>query len=229
MKERRPSISPNFNFLGQLQHLQGALSQWSRDHELQQLASCLPSVSRESSSCQAEHVTAHGSDDQLLWTPDLPLHQNQEAAPHPSQFSASSSSEPVNPVPKTTQLLFPSATASLLEKRKSLTLSLTPLGMCPPSTENSYQQTNVQSRKTEERPEAKTQSHPGPHMQAGDAHRQAGVAHRSVSCMKNSRAEVKEKGLLAPFSFTLSRLLGWGEKVLLGGVFVGPPTLPYRC
>lgn len=34
MKERRPSISPNFNFLGQLQHFQGSLRQKSSDGSL---------------------------------------------------------------------------------------------------------------------------------------------------------------------------------------------------
>ncbi|KAF1380060.1 hypothetical protein PFLUV_G00182560 [Perca fluviatilis] len=46
VKERRPSISPNFNFLGQLQHFQGTLSQKASGGRLhiQQLDDRLPSI-----------------------------------------------------------------------------------------------------------------------------------------------------------------------------------------
>lgn len=45
---------------------------------------------------------------------------------------------------------------------------------------------------------------------------------------------MKEQGLLWPFSMTLSKLLDWGDRLLLGGLFVTPvrtgrPTLPYEC
>lgn len=256
MKERRPSISPNFNFLGQLQHLQGALSQKSRGHDLliQQLASCLPSVndsvnlshSSQNSNCQAKSVTAdsaHHRDkaqqrrslsestentQQQLRTLDLPSHRNLQPVQKPSEVSASSPCEPINPTLKATQLQLPSGTASLLEKRKSLTLSLTPLGICPSSTANESQQEKiVESRKIAESAEVK--SYPGSYRQAEAIHRK-----QRPSLSQHSRAEVKEKGLLSPFSVTLNKLLGWGERILLGGVFVHPvqmgqPALPYRC
>lgn len=92
--------------------------------------------------------------------------------------------------------------------------------MCPPSPASSSSQRargtttskTVHNKEMRERPEAQTET--GSYRQAEDAH--------------------KEPGLLSPFSFTLNKLLDWGERVLLGGVFVHPvrmgqPALPYRC
>lgn len=248
VKERRPSISPNFNFLGQLQHFQGALSQKASGGDfIQQLDNRLPSINHHSqsshnSNCQAtvstdtadsEHSahnkdqTQHkdslsdtsGNQQQKLWT--LNLNQQQQVQTSCHETSPSTPCEPIKPARKPTlQLQLPSGSASLAEKRKSLSLSLTPLGMSPPSPTSSNQESrettsskNVHSRETGERLEAKTPSNTG-------------------SC--GQAAEVKEQGLLSPFSFTLNKLLDWGERVLLGGVFVhnvrlGQPALPYRC
>ncbi|KAM7372499.1 hypothetical protein PAMP_009663 [Pampus punctatissimus] len=254
VKERRPSISPNFNFLGQLQHFQGTLNQKVSGGDLliQQLDSHLPSIddsvnqtpTSQNMNYQDNSVTSDiaevkqphrenfyhtdktqqrlslsdGSGNQQLslsgklQTLNLTLNHNQQKVQMPFNASALSCCEPVKPTPKPTQLQLPAGSASLLEKRKSLTLSLTPLGICPPSPAHGSQQaksttTSKTVHKREiERCEAKTT--------AEDNH--------------------KEQGLLSPLSCTLNKLLGWGERVLLGGVFahpvrMGQPALPYRC
>ncbi|XP_047427686.1 probable dual specificity protein phosphatase DDB_G0281963 [Mugil cephalus] len=256
VKERRPSISPNFNFLGQLQHFQGALSQKASggDFFIQQMDNRKPSAadrvncsqsSSQNNNRQADGVSGgsvhhkdktqqrHGGN---LQQKPLTLYLTQHVQA-PREASAPSPREPAKPLPKPTQLQLPSGSASLLEKRKSLTLSLTPLGAaCPPSSEGSSRQgrgtstsQTVHSGETGERTEAKTQRNAGSHRQTGGADREQSPSHS-----KCSRAEVKEQGLLSPFSFTLSKLLDWGERVLLGGVFVHPvrmgqPAIPYSC
>ncbi|XP_041813729.1 dual specificity protein phosphatase 16 [Chelmon rostratus] len=278
VKERRPSISPNFNFLGQLQHFQGTLSQKDSGGDLliQQLNNHLPSINdsvtrtqtNQNMNYQADSVTSdsaevkqahrvnfyhtnktlqrHSLSDtsgqhQLslsgkLWTLQLTLNQNQPQLQMPCEVPATSHCEPVKSATKSTQLQLPAGSTSLLEKRRSLTLSLTPMGICPPSLASSSQQARettmsktFHNREMRERPQAKTQSNTCLYRQAEDTH---GV--QSPSHSKCSRAEVREQGLLSPFSFTLNKLLGWGERVLLGGVFahpvrMGQPALPYRC
>lgn len=258
VKERRPSISPNFNFLGQLQHFQGALSQKASGGEfiIHQLDNHLPSMKdsythgSQNDNYQTYSVTgdsAHlkdktepkhslsdgnGNHQQMIETFDLTVCPNQQHVQTQHEAPSSSPCEPIKAVPKPTQLQLPSGTASLLEKRKSLSLSLTPLGICPLSPTNSSEQARgtttsktVHNGETGEKPEAKT--HAG-------RYRQAGAMEQSPSHSKCSRAEVKEQSLLSPFSFTLNKLLGWGERVLLGGLFVHPvrmgqSALPYRC
>ncbi len=274
VKERRPSISPNFNFLGQLQHFQGTLSQKAcgGDVLMQQPDNRLPSINNDvnhthnghNRNHQADSVTevkqanrenfyhtnktlqrhslADGSGNQQLSlsgklrTLNLSVNQNQPQIQTPCEVPAPSPSELVKPAAKPMHLQLPAASASLLEKRKSLTLSLTPLGICPPSTASSGGQANgtatsktVHSREMRGRPEAKTQTDTCSFKQEEDVHREQSPSHS-----KCSRAEVKEQTLLSPFSFTLNKLLGWGERLLLGGVFVHPvrmgqPALPYRC
>ncbi|XP_074511193.1 uncharacterized protein LOC141780036 [Sebastes fasciatus] len=282
VKERRPSISPNFNFLGQLQHFQGTLSQKASGGDLliqQQLDNRLSSINdavnhahiSQNMNYQADGIASEsaeakqarkenyyhtddtqqrrprsdggGGNQQLslsgkLRTLHLPLNQIQT----PCEVPAPSPREPVKPAaPTPTQLQLPAGSASLLEKRKSLTLFLTPSGICPPSSAGSNHQqarggttttttsTTVHAKETGEKAETKTQSTTGSHRQAGDTPREQRPPHS-----KCSTAEVKEQGLASPFSFTLSKLLDWGERVLLGGMFVHPvrmgqPALPYRC
>ncbi|XP_051242939.1 uncharacterized protein ZK757.2 [Dicentrarchus labrax] len=280
VKDRRPSISPNFNFLGQLQHFQGTLSQKASGGDLlaQQLDNRLPFIGDSvnhnhighSMNYQADSVTSgsvevkqahtenfyhtdktqqrhsHSDRNQQLSLSGklrylhLTLNQNHQQVqmlreiPAPSQSSSDlTGSEPVKPTAKPAQPQLPVGSASLLEKRKSLTLSLTPLGICPPSQASSQQakapftSKTVHNREMRPRPEAK--SNTVSYRQAEDTHDQQSPSHN-----KCSRAEVKEQSLLSPFSFTLNKLLGWGERVLLGGVFVHPvrmgqPALPYRC
>ncbi|XP_023142474.1 probable dual specificity protein phosphatase DDB_G0281963 [Amphiprion ocellaris] len=264
VKERRPSISPNFNFLGQLQHFQGALSQKTSggDFIIHHLDNHLPSMNdrvsythgSQNHNYQVDSVTGDSSQlkdktqqkqslsdanrnhQQRIETLDLTVSQNQQHVQTRCEIPASNPCEPIKAVPKHTKLQFPSSTASLLEKRKSLSLALTPLGMCPLSEPSSSEQARgttisktVHDRETEEKPEAKTLSHTGRYRQEGNTHMEQSPSHS-----KCSRAEVKEQGLLSPLSFTLNKLLGWGERVLLGGLFVHPvrmgqPTLPYRC
>ncbi|CAK6969629.1 dual specificity protein phosphatase 16 [Scomber scombrus] len=275
VKERRPSISPNFNFLGQLQHFQGTLSQKSPSGDLliQQIDNHLPSINdsinhtptsqsmnyqsnnvinesaevkqthRENfyhtDKTQQKHSHSDGSGNQQLslklQTLNLTLNHNQQEVQTSFKASAPSHCEPVKS-PKPTQLQLPAGSASLLEKRKNLSLSLTPLGNHPPSLAISSQHARsnttsktVHKRETGERLEAKTAGNSGSCRQAEDIHREQNTLHS-----KCGTAEVKEQGLLSPLTFTLNKLLGWGERVLLGGVFVHPvrmgqPALPYRC
>ncbi|XP_028455688.1 dual specificity protein phosphatase 8 [Perca flavescens] len=269
VKERRPSISPNFNFLGQLQHFQGTLSQKASGGRLriQQLDDRLPpipdSVTRSpisrNGSCRADggggseahaenwcdaeqrrrrRSESDGSGRQPvslsgeLQTLRLTLTQIQT----PCELPAPSPREPVPPLAKPTRLQLPAGSASLLEKRKSLTLSLTPLGTGPPSPASSGgggssqrarstdPSQSVHRRETGQKAEAKTRGDSVPRGQAEDGRREQSPYH-SLG---------KEQGLLSPFSFTLNKLLGWGERVLLGGLFVHPvrmgqPALPSRC
>ena len=99
----------------------------------------------QNSSCEADAITgdSHHKDStqqrlsdgnklQKLCSLDLSLCQKQQCNQKTYEVPASSPPEPTKPAPKPTQLHLPSTSASLLEKRKSLTLSLTPLGTCPP-------------------------------------------------------------------------------------------------
>uniref|UniRef100_A0A8D3DIC5 protein-tyrosine-phosphatase n=1 Tax=Scophthalmus maximus TaxID=52904 RepID=A0A8D3DIC5_SCOMX len=168
VKERRPSISPNFNFLGQLQLFQGTLSQTASggggDLLLQQLDSCLPSIidsvrhhhASQKVNCESEsaghtdgtqqsHTHSDGNGNQQRsrsgkrLTLHLTLNQNQQEVRTSREALAPSPHRQVKPVPKPMQLQLPSDSASLLEKRKSLTLSLTPLESSSPATESGSQ------------------------------------------------------------------------------------------
>jgi len=74
------------------------------------------------------------------------------------------------------------------------------------------------------------------HRVQSTAHRVQSSAHREQSPAhgKCGTAEVKGRGLLSPLGATLNKLLGWGERLLLGGLFAHPvrmgrPALPYGC
>lgn len=135
----------------------------------------------------------------------------------------------VKPAPKPTQPV-PSGSVSLLEKRKSLTLCLAPLGINLPSPASSISQRSkpVQNTEPVDRPEAKTHTGTGSYRQTGaNVNRDQDPTHSQCR-----RAQVKEQGSLLPFSFTLNKLLDWGERLLLGEVFAPPVRighLPYRC
>ncbi|KAM4716659.1 uncharacterized protein FYW61_016966 isoform 1-T1 [Anableps anableps] len=263
VKERRPSISPNFNFLGQLQHFQGTLKHKASSCDLikqQQQENQEPStedgVNRSLCSQNRNYRThtvtgdsSHHKDttqmrNSLLddsgnqrraWTLDLTMCQNQQCNQKPYEVPALSPCEARKPAAQCRQLQFPSGSASLLEKRKSLTLSLTPLGFRPPSSVSSSPQSGENPMLKalpihgSDRVETEPRCNSNFCRPAGDRH-----IEQSPCRKKCSRAEAKEQGLLSPFSITLNKLLDWGERVLLGGVFVHPvkmgqPALPYRC
>lgn len=293
VKERRPSISPNFNFLGQLQHFQGTLSQKATNGSLTiqplpspdaSLRSTSESIShtspgklaanqsmdyqattdsREADSPHrenlyntntAEHRHSHSGDSGnprpltlslsgKLRTLNLTVNHNNQEVQTPCEAPAFSHCEPVKPAPKPTKLQLPVGSPSLLEKRKSLTLSLSPLGGCPLAHEqntlraNSSQPSGSTSktvRKSEigARHEAKRQSVRSP---AGGAtsSQPAGPQREWSSRATQSRLEGEQQGLLSPLSLTLNKLLGWGERMLLGTLLatpvrMGQAALPYR-
>ncbi|XP_032394213.1 dual specificity protein phosphatase 8 [Etheostoma spectabile] len=256
VKERRPSISPNFNFLGQLQLFQGTLCQKASGGDVHtwQLDDRLPSINNMSPPAENWHddterrrqrhsETDAGGQQPASLSGELQTLQIQTAC----ELPAPSPCEPVRPLAKPTQLQLPAGSASLSEKRKSLTLSLTPLGMHPPSPASSSQQprsTNtsqsVHQGETGQKAEAKTRVDNVHRRQAEDSRRKHGDSVPPKQFEDSLREQSpyhglgKDQGLLSPFSFTLSKLLDWGERVLLGGLFVHPvrmgqPALPNRC
>ncbi|XP_004072077.1 dual specificity protein phosphatase 8 [Oryzias latipes] len=243
VKERRPSISPNFNFLGQLQLFQAALSHrtsggdFLTQQQSDQPASVSGRATGSSAQSQAQRPTGDSSQqrhsspdhmedaDQRLWRPDPSLHQREQEPP----------SVPCD-APKPTKPPLPPASASLSEKRKSLTLSLTPPGTCPSSLTGQHSKAPatskavpVQNCEGKGSSQADVWGHSGPQRPSGDPCRGRGPPKSQCG-----GAEMKEQGLLWPFSMTLSKLLDWGDRLLLGGLFVTPvrtgrPTLPYEC
>ncbi|XP_034567638.1 dual specificity protein phosphatase Mpk3 [Notolabrus celidotus] len=216
VKERRPSISPNFNFLGQLQYFQSTLSlktpagglvlpqldsnkrtghqsdnrDLTQDH---QEDSGLTDRAQQRLKCQDQSVKLHHKT----------VNQQQRELQTPPS---------AKPAQKPFTLQLPAASSSLQDKRKSLTLSLTPLGVNPASPAEGALTSN---RETGERPIRDSTQ---------ETHREHSAPNRRV----------KEQGLLSPFGFSLNKLLDWGERLLLGGLFVpsvkmGQPALPYRC
>ncbi|XP_061892320.1 dual specificity protein phosphatase 15 [Entelurus aequoreus] len=217
VKERRPAISPNFNFLGQLQHFQGTLRQKAGGGGCDFLDNELPSINRNNNqadavenSCQQRRSNADANGNhETLWT------LNQQEVQTPFRTSGPSPRASLQPAPKPTQPQLPAA--SLSERRKSLSLSLAPLGVCAPATTRHSHQSAPRSVHE----------------------RESGAKTRSEETCKSPQSkhktsEAKDQGLLSPLGCTLSRLLDWGERMLLGGVFahpvkMGQPALPYRC
>ncbi|XP_077416005.1 uncharacterized protein LOC144045071 [Vanacampus margaritifer] len=238
VKERRPTISPNFNFLGQLQHFQGTLRQKASagDFPSQQLDNNLPSIDISNNRTlaipnkndQASVISDRSAE--AIQTNTENVHQQRHSNPDANgnqQIPLSGKLWTHNnnnnqQEPASIKSALPAVSASLSERRKSLSLSLTPLGgVCPPSSTCNGKQakstrlsTGVHKRETAEKAEAKTLSR---HAEE-----------------KHNTCDVKEQGLLSPLSCTLNKLLDWGERMLLGGVFahpvkMGQPALPYRC
>lgn len=175
VKERRPSISPNLNFLGQLQHFQGTLK-----------PGAAPCAGPEEPTAPQDYSTPPHMGPPSARTPDAPTHGLPKALSlNLTEHCLKSETRCV----------------SIREKRKSLTLSLTPLNQGPPSAS------------------------PGPHT-SEHAPVRASVKPEQGRC---TRAEHKE-ALLSPLGLTLNRLLSWGERWLLAApVRMGQPPLPYGC
>nr|XP_057905426.1 dual specificity protein phosphatase 16 [Doryrhamphus excisus] len=229
VKERRPSISPNFNFLGQLQHFQGTLRQKTTSGDL--LDNDLPSINHNNNhtptmihqagenSCQQRHSSPDANGNQRLFSSGTLWTINQEEVQTPFRVSS--------PRTKPTQLQPPAGSASLSERRKTLSLCLTPLGVCPATTthpSNQPENTNASKSVHKREPGAKTQRNSGSLKQTEE----------STQSKSSHTSEVKDQGLLSPLGCTLNKLLDWGERMLLGGVFahpvkMGQPALPYRC
>lgn len=262
MKERRPSISPNFNFLGQLQHFQGTLrrQQASGDNFPSRPPDIgLPSTDGGSNDRSATVPDMHdqaggksdGSAEAMQTCPENFCQQrhsnpdangnrrisssgkrrthnnNQREIQTPWRLADPSPCVSIKPAPKPAAL----SAASLSERRKSLSLSLTPLGTAgPPSATCDGMRAKS--------PDLPGGVHEEEAAAAAEKKREAKTFRRHAGEMREEKhptsSEAKEQGLLSPLSCTLNKLLDWGERVLLGGVFahpvkMGQPALPYRC
>ncbi|XP_074552795.1 uncharacterized protein LOC141809601 [Halichoeres trimaculatus] len=216
VKERRPSISPNFNFLGQLQYFQSTLSLQTPSGGV--VPPQLHSQKRPDCQTASRDLTQGRQEDSELTdgAQQRLKYQDQSVKPHHDTVNQQQKEHQMPPSAKPAQkpisLQLPASSASLQDKRKSLTLSLTPLGVSPASSAEAALTSN---RETGDRPSRDSTQEP---------HREHSAPHRRG----------KEQGLLSPFSFSLNKLLDWGERLLLGGLFVSPvrmgqPALPYRC
>lgn len=393
VKERRPSISPNFNFLGQLQHFQGTLAQKATnsnsvvqpvksvgkclqsDNDNNRCSSTVPLSASKDKSCstkdiaevtkvsggnsnyhpeKAEQRCSHFGEFAVPTLPGNPQHQEQrstsqltlslssklrtltldlnkmEVQKSPSEASMPSPNKPENSVFKPTQLQIPPSFVSLSEKRKSLTLSLSPVSAISPthhqatpkcSNENNVathqpvptcssstinkldtgaaiggrrrgrkasvgancavqsdeklRETSISHTKAprpdhsssqnkmkaerEGRAQNKEQPRhsqsvkkekPNPAQKPGRGHNK-GESRRSscitvvhqqmppetklvVSAVEGQGGVDSDQSLLSPLNLTVNKLLGWGERMLLGvlmgpRVKVGQAALPYRC
>ncbi|TKS88128.1 Dual specificity protein phosphatase 8 [Collichthys lucidus] len=209
VKERRPSISPNFNFLGQLQHFQSTLTQKASGGDLliQQLDNRPPSINDSVNHTHSSQNMNHQADSLISGLAEV-----KQA--HREDFYYAKD---------TLQRHSPSG------GRGKGNLPYLPFKQQPSQQARRSKSKTVHDREMREWPKAKTQNNSCFYRQAQDTNGDQSLPHS-----KCSQAEVKEQGLLSPFSFTLNKLLYWGERVLLGGVFVHPvrmgqPALPSRC
>ncbi len=357
MKERRPTISPNFNFLGQLQLFQGTLSLKNNNTNLhtppsvKPLDNCLQPTSEKNNSSstvalltnlnlqnnmdnnsiingctedskanvhcenknnQMENIQSRGQRCEVM-KPEftlslsdklgvLTLRTNPVEVQRPVKVTSQTQQDaPKSNLPKPTCLPIP----SLAEKRKSLTLSLTPVSAVPPTPQkgssvnscdlkqssSTVDQTgaldglgrvNMEPSASETRAEPKdtkgfisqeasaklscsksqrrksklNSSNPRANMERQKIQQVSHSSTRSQNQTQGPRGTltspqelivkevtggveavegmVGDQSPLSPVSLTVSKILDWGERMLLGVLLgprikVGQAALPYRC
>lgn len=319
MKERRPTISPNFNFLGQLQLFQHTLPLKSSDanthtqqpttspdtHTQSDKSSSTGGLTQDSydvikgrsADAKAESIQSSSGVIQPEFT--LSLSDKLRALSLSTEcveVQRGAGTHAHTPTPqKPTHLHI----ASLSEKRKGLTLSLTPIRPAAATPDDQQRATalthtsqkeslgspaayraeagdlekepnrltsggtsrcsRTQKRRSErrdgspaplrvkeeqarvksglqrrERSRRTAQSHTRstrtstPHQQGVTGHELSGCVLEAVEVMDGDPSPV------SPIQLTISRLLGWGERMLLGVLLgphikVGHAALPYRC
>ncbi|XP_051572110.1 probable dual specificity protein phosphatase DDB_G0281963 [Myxocyprinus asiaticus] len=359
VKERRPTISPNFNFLGQLQLFQGTLFLMNNNNtnlhsqeSVKTLDNCLqPTNDKINSSStvslltnlnlqnsmdnnciingrnedskvnvhcdnknnQMENNQSQGQNYEVM-KPEftislsgklgaLTLHTNPVEVQRPVNITSQTLQDApkLNP-PKPTFLQIPSGRISLAEKRKNLTLSLTPVSADPQTHQkgstvnsNNLKQSTIcsstvtqmgesdslgrvsrLSRKEASARHSCSRSHqkksklnhdnPTPSFSRAKEEQQRAKTYLSNHADNSSTSsqrqiqgpcgiatsppELLEKEVtggveavegmdgnqspLSPVSLTVNKILDWGERMLLGGLFgprikVGQAALPYRC
>ncbi|KAI7803584.1 putative dual specificity protein phosphatase 16-like [Triplophysa rosa] len=295
VKERRPTISPNFNFLGQLQLFQETLPLKNNTNFTQQSAkpldNCLQATNEEnlnssaaplltnlnlqSNNCiiyrQTDDVNCENRNNQLenihsqhheMIKPELTLslsdklgsltlHTNSDEVQRPIIPCQTQQGAPKSIPPKPTCLQIPSARISLAEKRKCLTLSLTPVSAGPQahhkvSTANSsdLKQSSTCSssfdqkgafgglgRANKERPAAETRTEP---KEANKSRREASArhscsrSHKKKSKLNGSRAKEElpkaKTNLLKPEDISSTR----SQRQIQGGVTTPPQEVLER-
>lgn len=327
MKERRPTISPNFNFLGQLQLFQHTLPLKSSDvkpHTQQPITSpdtCTQAASSRTSAGtlrqdSSDVIKGHATDTKAeniqrssnVIQPELSLSLSDKLrtltlSAECVEVQGGASTRPEThtnthapTLQKPTHLHIP----SLSEKRKSLTLSLTPLG--PPAATHTDQQrataltdssqnepgsspaahkreagdlekepnhlmsrgTSTRCSRTQKRRSEEKNGSPAPHrvkeeqarvksgLQRRERGRRTVQSHTPSVCISTPHQQEAtgrelsgcaveavevmdgDQSPVSPIHLTINRLLGWGERMLLGVLLgphikVGHAALPYRC
>ncbi|KAI5618690.1 dual specificity protein phosphatase 16-like, partial [Silurus asotus] len=224
VKERRPTISPNFNFLGQLQLFQHTLPLQNADANAPTQPITSPVTHTQPDDCGSQdtnddvHVTSERiqsskvqpeftlSLSDKLRTLSLSVDEQRRTGDQTETHTLSHTHTPT--LQKPTHL----HVQSLSEKRKSLTLSLIPI--CPASVPHTDQQREIL---------LSVPRHTKPY---------------SSPSVHKEETKVLEKepnqSPVSPVHLTINSLLGWGERMLLGVLLgphikVGHVSLPYSC
>ncbi|XP_076000373.1 dual specificity protein phosphatase 16 [Genypterus blacodes] len=259
VKERRPSISPNFNFLGQLHHFQGTLSQKLSGSDL-----IIQPLTMQDAHLPSTDVSLTPVAYQTPADPSKAKQPHREDSYHtdkPEQTHSHSAGGGC-PGPQTLFLRPRTLNQAVSDKEqevKSLIQSPShPVQLAPKPTEpqlpaiTEINCSQLEKRKsltlslpstpaTNNQPTRRSATSQTVHKRetgvkhaANKQRNMAPTAEESQRETSPSRSRYREPGLLSPFSLTLNKLLDWGERMLLGGVLLAPvrmgqPTLPYQC